>query len=187
MEEEGFLIQGGVSAAAVAFLQEAVLRMIPYAVPALVLIILDLFYGIRAAKARVAAARAAKQIIDPVRLSTAVRRSVTKVFSYICWIILASTLAVSFHQDWLEWTVLGLVYANELASIVGNYLETKGIEFSLLGFYRWILKLLAGKAGEAMDDFEAGGIIKPKDGQKGRHAQRDPRTGRYVPRERPRR
>ena len=84
MTEEGSLaMQGGVSAAAVAFLQEAVLRMIPYSVPALVLIILDLIYGIRAAKIREKAARAAKQPSERIRLSTAVRRSITKIFSYL--------------------------------------------------------------------------------------------------------
>ena len=172
-EEEGALVmQGGIASTAVVFLQTAVLRMIPYSVPAIILIALDLFYGCRAARYRG----------EKVRVSTAVRRTVTKVFTYLCWIILASTLALSFGHDWLEWSVLGLVYLNELASIVGNYLETKGMEFSFVGFYRWLLKVIAGKAGETMDDFEAGGIIKPKDGEKGRHAQRDPHTGRFTPR-----
>ena len=99
MEGEGALMgQGGVSATALAFLQTAVLRMIPYSVPAVVLLILDLVYGIKAARHRG----------ERVRVSTAVRRSVTKMFSYICWIILASTVAIAFHQEWLEWAVLGL-------------------------------------------------------------------------------
>ena len=167
MEEEGALVmQGSVATTVVVFLQTAVLRMIPYAIPAVFLIALDLFYGCRAAKYRG----------EKVRLSTAVRRTMTKFFSYICWIILASTLALAFNHDWIEWTVLGIVYVNEFASIVGNYLETKGIEFSFVGFYRWILKVLAGKAGEAMDSAEAEGIIIGKDGKardkKGRYTKR---------------
>ena len=167
VEEEGALVvQGGVATTIIIFLQTAVLRMIPYAIPAVFLIALDLFYGCRAAKHRG----------EKVRISTAVRRTMTKFFTYVCWIILASTLALSFKHDWLEWTVLGLVYANELASIIGNYLETKGIEFSFLGFYRWILKVIAGKAGEAMDSAEAEGIIIGKDGKardkKGRYTKR---------------
>lgn len=154
MEEEGALIvQGGVSAVAVAFFQEAVLRMIPYAVPSFILLVLDLIYGIKAARFRG----------EKVRPSTAVRRSVTKLFSYICWLILASTMALSFHKDWIEWSVLGLVYINEFASIVGNYLETKGIEFSFVGFFRWVLKTITGKVGEVMDSAEAADIIKPKE------------------------
>ena len=168
MGEEGALVmEGGVSAAIVVFLQTAVLRMIPYAVPAVFLIALDLFYGIRAAKYRG----------EEEKFSPALRRTITQLFSYGCWIILASTLALSFKHDWLEWAVLGLVYVNEFVSIVGNYLETKGITFSFVGFYRWVLKLVAGKAGGVMDDFEAGDIIKPKDGK---GPGRDKKSGRFV-------
>ncbi len=157
-------MQSSISATAVVFLQEAVLRMIPYSVPALFLIALDLLYGVRAAKYRG----------EKVRISTAIRRSVTKCFSYVCWIIIASTLALAFKKDILEWVVLGVVYFNEMASIVGNYLQTKGIEFSFIGFYRWLLKVIAGKAGEAMDSAEAEGIIIGKDGK-----ARD-KKGRYT-------
>ena len=166
LEDEMVVAVGsGISATAVAFMQSAVLRMSPYAVPALVIIALDLYYGVRAAKYRK----------ERVRFSTACRRTVSKIVSYICWLILASTLALSFGKDWIEWFVLALVYGNEFASIVGNYLETKGIEFSFVNLYRWVLKLIAGKAGEAMDTAEAEEIIKPK-----RHAERDPRTGRWT-------
>jgi len=160
--ESALVVQGGVSAVAVAFFQEAVLRMIPYAVPSFILLLLDLLYGVKAAKNRG----------EKVRVSTAVRRSVTKMFSYICWLILASTLAISFHKEWLEWSVLGIVYINEFASIVGNYLETKGIEFSLVGFFRWLLKTITGKFGEAMDSAEAGEIIKPKK-KKGKNSKKN--------------
>ena len=157
-------MQSSISATAVVFLQEAVLRMIPYSVPALFLIALDLLYGVRAAKYRG----------EKVRISTTIRRSVTKCFSYVCWIIIASTLALAFKKDILEWVVLGVVYFNEMASIVGNYLQTKGIEFSFVGFYRWLLKVIAGKAGEAMDSAEAEGIIIGKEGK-----ARD-KKGRYT-------
>lgn len=159
-------VESGISATVVAFLQTAVLRMIPYSVPAFVIILLDLLYGVKAAKYRG----------EKVRFSTAVRRTISKIVGYICWLILASTLAIAFQKDWIEWAVLGIVYVNELASIIGNYLETKGIEFSFVGFYRWILKMIAGKAGETMDGFEAGEIIKPKE------RPRDKKTGRYIKR-----
>lgn len=164
-EEVAVAVESGISATAVVFLQSAVLRMIPYSVPALVIVALDLIYGIKAARHRG----------ERVRFSTACRRTVSKIVSYICWLILASTLALSFGKDWIEWFVLALVYGNEFASIVGNYLETKGIEFSFVNLYRWVLKLVAGKAGEAMDTAEAEEIIKPK-----RHAVRDPKTGRWT-------
>ena len=51
-EESPFVLQGGVASAAVVFLQQAVLRMIPYFVPSLLLVLLDLVYGIKGARAR---------------------------------------------------------------------------------------------------------------------------------------
>ena len=151
-EESAFILQGSVAATAIAFLQATVLRMIPYAVPSVFLIILDLLYGVKAAKHRG----------ERARLSTAVRRSVTKLFSYLCWLVLASASAVAFQLNWIEWAVLGLVYINELASIVGNYLETKGVEVSLKDF-RWAFKAGAGKAGLEVTAEDAASIIKNRE------------------------
>ena len=152
-DDAALIVEGSVSSVAVAFFQAAVLRMIPYAVPGVMLIILDLFFGIKAAEYRG----------ERVRFSTAIRRTMTKLFSYICWIILASTLALSFDQKWLEWLVLGLVYANEFASIVGNYLETKGLQLSLEGFYKWLFKKAGHHVGVEVTDEDADNIIKPRD------------------------
>lgn len=150
-EESQFVLQGGVSATAIAFLQTAVLRMIPYSCPALFLVLLDLIYGIKAARYRG----------EKVRLSTAIRRTVTKIFSYICWIILASTLAVAFDHTWLEWLVLGLVFANEFASIVANYLETKGLELNWANINKAIFHFGAQKAGLDDDGIDPNGFVRP--------------------------
>ena len=152
-EESALIVEGTVSAALVTILQTAVLRMIPFAVPAIALLFLDLLYGCRAAKYRG----------EPVRISTAIRRTTTKFFGYVCWLILSSTLAIAFDKDWLEWGTLGLVYANEGLSIIGNYLETKGINFSIVNVYKWVIKVFAKKVtGEEMSDDEAGSIISTK-------------------------
>ena len=149
-EDSALIVTGGISASVVTLLQTAVLRMIPYAVPGLFLVVLDLVYGIRAARKRE----------EQVRFSTAIRRSLTKVFLYICWLILATTIAIAFGKSWLEWGTLGLVYANEGLSIIGNYLETKGVQMSIAGVYRWVVKFFAHKVGGEMTDDEAGQIIK---------------------------
>lgn len=151
-EESTFIMTGSISATIVAFLQAAVLRMIPYAVPGLFLIVLDLIFGCKAAICRG----------EKVRLSTAIRRTMLKTFEYLCFIVLASTLALAFSKAWLEWVVLGLVYLNEFLSIIGNHLETKGITLSLVGVFRWFVKWITGKAGAVMSDEEAAEIIKPK-------------------------
>lgn len=165
VDESALIVEGSVSAALIALLQTAVLRMIPYAVPGLALVFLDLIYGIRAARKRG----------EPVRPSTAIRRTLTKVFLYICWIILATTLAISFGKDWLEWGTLGLVYANEGLSIIGNYLETKGVQFSIVGVYRWFIRWITGKAGAEISDDELSDVIKHKKhrNKKGQFAKKE--------------
>ena len=149
--EKQFVLQGSVAATFVAFLQASVLRMIPYAIPTIALIALDLVYGIKAAKDRG----------ERVRLSTALRKTTTKFFSYVCWIILASTMAMAFNVEWIEWIVLGTVYANELASVVGNYLETKGLELSWSGVVNALGKLFGRKHGINTEDIDANEILKP--------------------------
>ena len=159
--------QGGAAAVAITFLQQSVTRMIPYSFPALVLIALDLIYGVKAAKYRQLNGGQ-----ERVRFSTGLKMTATKVMSYCCWIVLASTLSVAFEKDWIEWAVLGLVYVNELLSIVGNYLETKGIVLSFVALYRLIFKKGASQAGIDVTSEEAEEIIKPK-------KQRDA-MGRFV-------
>lgn len=169
MTEEGaFVIQGGVSAAAIAFLQQAVLRMIPYAVPSVVLIALDLVYGIKAARYRK----------ERVTLSTAMRRTVTKTFGYVCWLILASTMALAFNQQWLEWAILGLVYANEFASIIGNHLETKGLELNWKNINRAIFHLGGQRAGLDTSGIDPNGFVKPIESPKNPRPRDE--HGRYV-------
>ena len=155
------IVEGSVSAALVTLLQTAVLRMIPYAVPGLMLLLLDLVMGCQAAMARG----------ERVRFSTAIRRTMTKMFEYICFIVLATTLAISFDKNWLEWVVLGLVYGNEFVSVIGNYLETKGMKFSIVGVYKWLLKFFARKAGGELSEEEANEIIQPRDA-KGRFVKK---------------
>ena len=89
MIDKDIALQAGVAGAAVAFLQEAVLRMVPYTIIAIPLIALDMLYGIRAAKYRK----------ETIRLSTAIRRTLTKIFSYLCWIILSSAVALAFSRQ----------------------------------------------------------------------------------------
>lgn len=164
-EQSAFILQGSVSATAIAFLQSAVLRMIPYVVPSIIFIILDLIYGVRAAKCRG----------ERVRLSTAISRTITKTFSYLCWVILASTTALAFSVTWVEWLILFCVYGNEFSSIIGNYLETKGLELSMKDLYRLAFRKGVEKVGIAVDAAEAEGIIKekqPRD-KKGRFVKKD--------------
>lgn len=149
--------QGGVAVTAIAFLHTALMRIIPYAIIAVPLLILDLIWGVRAARHRK----------EQVRFSRAFRRTMAKTFDYVAWLIISASVGLAFEAQWLEWLILGLVMGNEFISIIGNYLETKGIEFSWVGFYRWLFKAGAEKAGVTMDAAEAEGIIRKKEKEEG--------------------
>jgi hypothetical protein len=164
------VVEGGVSAAFVAYLQQTVLAMIPFALPALVLVALDLDFGLRAAKHRYQKYRREQ---DRVTFSRAVRGTVGKVFDYVCWLVVSSSMSVAFHQDWIQWAILGLVYVNELGSVIGNYLCTKDIEFSLLDFLKavfvYIGRWFGNKLGITTDDLTFDDILKPA--KQGRNAK----------------
>lgn len=143
------VVQGGVSATAVAFLNEALIHMIPYAICAIPLIMLDLYWGIKAARSRK----------EKVTFSRAFRRTMGKACEYCCWVILAATLSIAFNVRWLEWFILASVMGNELISIVGNSLECKGYKLSLKNVWRLILKFFGKKVGLDLSDDDVGSVL----------------------------
>ena len=164
------VVEGGVAAVTVAVLQKTVLAMIPFALPALVLVMLDLHFGIKAARHRY---KKYKRPDDRVTFSKSLRGTVGKVFEFSCWLIIASSMTVAFQKEWIQWATLGLVYVNEIGSIIGNYLCTKDIEFSLLGFLRAVLVFAArwvgNKLGIVTDDVTFDDVLKPA--KQGRNAK----------------
>ena len=146
------IVEGGITLTAIAFLQHTLSNMVPYAIVAIPLIVLDLTWGVRAARCRQ----------ERVTFSKAFRKTMGKVFDYVCWILIASGLAIAFEKRWIEWGILGAVIFNEIISIIGNYLETKGIEFSFTSAWKLIFKKGAGHYGVDVTDDELGEIIKPK-------------------------
>lgn len=145
------LVQGGVSATALAFFSDSIMKMIPWLIVAVPLIVLDLIWGIKAAKYRG----------DRIRFSTAFRRTFGKGTEYFCWVVLASTLSIAFGTQWVEWAVLGVVILNEFSSIIGNYLETKGLEVSWKYVFNSILNLGGQKVGVDASGVDTGKFVRP--------------------------
>ena len=166
------IVEGGVAAVTVAVLKQTVLTMIPFALPALVLVFLDLWFGVKAARHRY---KKWKREADRVTFSKALRGTVGKIMEFSAWLVLSSSASIAFEKEWIQWLVLGLVYLNEFGSIVGNYLCTKDIEFSLLGFLKAVLVFVArwigNKIGVVTDDVSFEDVLKPakqKRDEKGR-------------------
>lgn len=87
---------------------------------AVILIMVDLRFGIEAAKVRG----------EKIRKSRAGRRTINKMVDYLCWILLAGALdkafGIPFEIPLLPALVLLVVYGFEINSCYGNYFESHG-------------------------------------------------------------
>lgn len=147
------VMEGGATIGVVAFFSEAMKQTLPWLVLAVPIIVLDLLYGIRAAKYRG----------EKVRWSTAIRRTVDKTVGYVMWCAAAVMIAQLFEVAWLDKVILGLVYGNELISVIGNYLETKGVTLSVGALWNLIFRKAGEKVGVEVSKEELEEVIKHKE------------------------
>ena len=101
----------GISATLLLFFQQSFERMLPYLVIAAVVILIDLVFGIRAARRKG----------DRIRISRAIRRTIGKAVEYFCWAVLASSLAVATGYTIIETGLMLVVIGVELISIAQNW------------------------------------------------------------------
>ena len=101
----------GLSATLLLFFRQSFERMLPYLVIAAVVILIDLVFGIRAAKRKG----------DRIRISRAIRRTIGKAVEYFCWVVLASSLAVATGYTVIETGLMLVVIGVELISIAQNW------------------------------------------------------------------
>ena len=119
MEERNVI--GGVAATAMSGMMEFITPLKWLMLLAVILIICDLRFGIRAAQYRK----------EKIRTSRAIRRSVNKVIDYVCWILLAGGMGNAFGIP-LDITVpipamvLAVIYCVEINSCFNNYFESIG-------------------------------------------------------------
>lgn len=87
---------------------------------ALVVVFVDLRFGIRAARVRG----------ETIRTSRAIRRTINKIVDYICWILLAGVLGRAFGKPFsiplLPLIVLLVIFGCEINSCFANYFESRG-------------------------------------------------------------
>lgn len=129
------VVQGGAATMAVAFLQNALDIAFPFLVVAGVVIIVDLYFGVRAAAKRG----------EQVRVSRAIRRTIGKAVEYLSWVILGATLALAFEWPPLSKVVIGFAIAIELLSIVTNWLSLHGKKIT--GLEEFAKEVIKDKTG----------------------------------------
>lgn len=105
--------------------------LLPFLLLALVLVLVDLNFGVAAAKKRVKKAKAAGRECETVRFSRAGRRTLNKITDYICWVTLAGLFGHAFGNilgiPALSAAILLVIYVIELSSCFSNYFEARGI------------------------------------------------------------
>lgn len=153
--EEGSVASGVIATALAPFVDEWP-KLIGWVIAALVLIIVDLRFGMQAARQRG----------EVVKRSRAVRRTINKAVDYLCWILLAYVIGRNFGDTFgiptLSYIVLGIVYAVELESIYSNYFEAHGVHkrFNLFKFIASIFHSPAVE--ESIEDLDENGNPIPR-------------------------
>lgn len=141
---------GGSTAALISPLIDFYQNLIPFLILAIILIIVDSRFGVKAAKIR-------KETIRPSRMW---RRAINKLVDYICWITLAgmigTTFGLQFHIPLLSIIVLCIVYGIELTSIFNNYFEYKGIKKKFNGIKFFAKVFGKPEISECIEDIEEG-------------------------------
>lgn len=106
-------------------------HLAPWLVLGLVLVLVDLRYGVLAARVRG----------EEIRLSRAWRRTINKMIDYLCWVTVAElmsrTFAASLGAPVVSMTMLFIIYGIEISSCVNNYFEYKGVR-KRFNFWKFI-------------------------------------------------
>ncbi len=128
----------------VAYSQSVAQQAVPWILPCVAVVLIDLIYGVRAAKWRV------KQGLsnERVSFSSAVRRTGVKILIYACWIIMSVACGIAFHITWMTATLMGIILFIEFCSIMSNMLEPSGKTLNHNALIRWI----ARKTGTETDE-----------------------------------
>lgn len=148
-ENETGIVQGGVASALALYFYDTLQIMLPFLILTVVLVIVDLYFGVQAARLRYV--KSGKED-DRVRPSKAIRKTVAKIFEYLCWVILSASLSVSFNAEWINLVVMALVVGNEFISVLDNYLFKHGKKVT--GIWSALMKLVGKKVGEDLSDIK---------------------------------
>jgi predicted branched-subunit amino acid permease len=116
-------------------------HLAPWLLFGMVLVLVDLRFGILAAKSRK----------EEIRLSRMLRRTINKMIDYLCWVTVAEfcsrTFGIVIGFPIVSMATLFVIYGIELNSCVNNYLEYKGIK------KKWNFFRLVGKE-DLLEDAE---------------------------------
>ncbi len=138
-------------------LSEFYSHLAPWLLLGMVLVLVDLRFGILAAKSRK----------EEIRLSRMWRRTFNKMVDYLCWVTVAEvcsrTFGITIGAPVVSMAMLFIIYGIELNSCVNNYLEYKGVK-KKWNFFRLVGKedLLADAEEQDIAEIATESDNKPK-------------------------
>lgn len=127
-------------------------EMLPFCYVAIPLIILDLFYGRK--KAKFQYENGLTNI--PCTIQKSIKMTIQKIFNYISWIFLSTSLSAAFAMPSLVFIIMSIIYGLEVLSLLNKYGESKGVDIDEIGMLKLVCKFIwsriTGNFNENFDD-----------------------------------
>lgn len=126
------------------------LQMLPFCYVAIPLIILDLYYGRKKAKYQYE-----NNISNvPCTLQKSIKMTIQKIFNYISWIFLSTSLSSAFGMPSLVIIIMAIIYGLEVMSLLNKYGESKGVDIDEIGMLKLLFKFIWSRlTGNFDEDF----------------------------------
>lgn len=137
-------------------------QMMPFCYVAIPLIALDLYYGRKKAKYRYEN----KLSNVPCTIQKSIKMTLQKIFNYISWIFLSTTLSIAFNVPSIVVIIMTIIYGLEVMSLLNKYCESKGVDIDEIGILKLVFKFiwtrLTGSSEETFDDIITKSSTKKK-------------------------
>ena len=114
------------------------MQMLPFCYVAIPLIILDLYYGRKKAQYKYEN----KLTNIPCTLQKSIKMTIQKIFNYISWIFLSTSLSLAFSMPFLVYVIMAIIYGLEVLSLLNKYGESKGIDIDEVGMVKLLFKFI---------------------------------------------
>lgn len=155
LDTTSIVYQGAAITAVSAFhtqMESIFLQMLPFCYVAIPLIILDLYYGRK--KAIYQYENNISSI--PYKIQKSIKMTVQKIFNYISWIFLSTSLSLAFNTETIVIVIMSIIYGLEVLSLLNKYGESKGIDIDEVGMlkvlFKFIWSRITGNFDETFDD-----------------------------------
>ncbi|WP_294477090.1 hypothetical protein [uncultured Bacteroides sp.] len=143
------LIQGGTTAFFSVYMTQAYLDMLPWIVAAVPLIVGDLYFGIKKVRCKYVSSKGHS---EKPSFTKAIGMTIDKAFSYVCWILIATTLGLAFETSAIKYVIMGVVYLKELISCFRNYFNSKGYDVNEAEMFKLMWRLAIRKGEETTEE-----------------------------------